>query len=149
MIVVWAFLVLISTFGKVKNQCNNRTDKLCSFNIYFLWKMAIQFFSSYFSFIIKNNNRQTSTSRVEIFCDAVVAIIMAIMVLELILRRLNDEQNAFGIKQHFIDQLPHFGAYISSITCRLKGGINYCSVFSSRLMDASMAVPNRSFAWCK
>ncbi len=57
---------------------------------------------------------QTSTSRVEIFSDGVMAIIMTIMVLELQLPELNEIQDAKDFKHHLIELLPHFGAYIFS-----------------------------------
>jgi len=57
---------------------------------------------------------QASTSRVEVFSDAVIAIIMTIMVLELKLPELNEKQDSYDIEHHLIKLLPHFGAYIFS-----------------------------------
>lgn len=57
---------------------------------------------------------QTSTSRLEVFSDGVMAIIMTIMVLELQLPGLNEIQDAKDLKQHLIELLPHLGAYIFS-----------------------------------
>ncbi len=55
-----------------------------------------------------------STSRVEIFSDGVMAIIITIMVLELKLPELNEKQNEYDIKKHIIELLPHFVAYVFS-----------------------------------
>jgi len=57
---------------------------------------------------------QASTSRVEIFSDGVMAIIITIMVLELKLPELNENKNEYDIKKHIIELLPHFGAYVFS-----------------------------------
>ncbi len=57
---------------------------------------------------------QASTSRVEIFSDGVMAIIITIMILELKLPELNEKQDAQDIKHHLIELLPHFGAYVFS-----------------------------------
>ncbi len=45
---------------------------------------------------------QASTSRVEVFSDGVMAIIITIMVLELKLPELNENQNEYEIKKHII-----------------------------------------------
>lgn len=57
---------------------------------------------------------QTSTARVEIFSDGVMAIIITIMVLELKLPEFNENQGEYDIKHHLVELLPHFGAYVFS-----------------------------------
>lgn len=57
---------------------------------------------------------QASTSRLEIFSDGVIAIIITIMILELKLPELNAKQDEQDIKHHLIELLPHFGAYVFS-----------------------------------
>ena len=56
----------------------------------------------------------TSTSRVEIFSDGVMAIIITIMVLELQLPELHKNLNTNDLKHHITELLPHVGAYIFS-----------------------------------
>ena len=57
---------------------------------------------------------QTGTAKVEIFSDAVMAIIITIMVLELKLPEFGVDQDEKDIEHHLIKVLPHFGAYIFS-----------------------------------
>lgn len=57
---------------------------------------------------------QTSTTRVEIFSDGVMAIIITIMVLELKLPGHIEEQNTRTIQRQLIALAPHFGAYVES-----------------------------------
>jgi uncharacterized membrane protein len=57
---------------------------------------------------------QTSTTRLETFSDAVVAIIMTIMILELKLPEFNKDQDEYDIHHHLVELLPHFGAYVFS-----------------------------------
>ena len=57
---------------------------------------------------------QTSTSRVEIFSDGVMAIIITIMVLELQIPELNKNLDTQDIMHHLIELLPHIAAYIFS-----------------------------------
>ena len=57
---------------------------------------------------------QASTSRLEIFSDGVMAIIITIMILELKLPEMNKEQDKQDIIHHLQELLPHLGAYIFS-----------------------------------
>lgn len=56
----------------------------------------------------------TSTSRVEIFSDGVMAIIITIMVLELQLPELHKTMNINDLMHHITELLPHVAAYIFS-----------------------------------
>jgi len=56
----------------------------------------------------------TSTVKVELFSDGVIAIIITIMVLELKLPEFDVMHNAASIEHHLLKLLPHFGAYIFS-----------------------------------
>ena len=56
----------------------------------------------------------TSTLRLEIFSDAVIAIILTIMVLELKLPAFNTGQTEHRIENHLLELLPHIGAYVFS-----------------------------------
>ena len=56
----------------------------------------------------------TSTSRVEIFSDGVMAIIITIMVLELQLPELHKTMNNNDLMHHITELLPHVAAYIFS-----------------------------------
>jgi uncharacterized membrane protein len=57
---------------------------------------------------------QASTTRVETFSDAVMAIIITIMVLEIKLPEFNVNHSDYDIKKHLIDLLPNIGAYVFS-----------------------------------
>lgn len=59
---------------------------------------------------------KTSTQRVEIFSDGVMAILITIMVIELKLPELDESQGEYEIKNHIIELFPYFGAYIFSFT---------------------------------
>ena len=56
----------------------------------------------------------TSTSRVEIFSDGVMAIIITIMVLELQLPELHKTMNINDLMHHITELLPHVAAYVFS-----------------------------------
>lgn len=59
---------------------------------------------------------QTSTTRVEIFSDGVIAIIITIMVLELKLPEVDENRSAYDIKHHLMESAPRFAAYVFSFT---------------------------------
>lgn len=57
---------------------------------------------------------KTSTTRVEIFSDGVMAIVITIMILELKIPDLNSDHNENSISNFLIELLPHFAAYVFS-----------------------------------
>lgn len=57
---------------------------------------------------------QSKTTRVEIFSDGVMAIIITIMVLELGLPELDEKQREYNIREYVASLLPHFIAYVFS-----------------------------------
>lgn len=54
---------------------------------------------------------QVKTTRIEIFSDAVMAIIITIMVLELKLPEFNKNQSDYSVREYVVRLLPHLGAY--------------------------------------
>jgi uncharacterized membrane protein len=57
---------------------------------------------------------QTSTNRTETFSDGVIAIMITIMILELKLPDFEERQKTEDIKNHLLDMIPHFAAYVFS-----------------------------------